>query len=94
MEYQEIMWAEAKPDVYDGENCDQIRPLWEAYADGDMDSDTFDHSIELCCKTFPPGTKVVISVPCCPECGQQVEMCRTDEGCEFDWDEWVQNEYS
>lgn len=94
MEYQEIMWAEMKPDVYAGDNFDQIEPLWEAYSCGDMESDTFDSPIELCCKTFPPGTKVTISVPCCPKCGQRVEICKIDEYCGFDWDEWTRTEYS
>ena len=94
MEYQEIMWAEVKPDVYGGDKCDEVIPRWEAYADGDMDSDTFDHLLEFCCKTLPAGAKVTVSVPCCPECQQQVEMCQPDEGCDFDWDEWVQDEYS
>ena len=93
-EYKAIMWAEMKPDVYGGEKCDEVIPMWEAYGDGDMDSDTFDHNIELDCKTFPPGTRVIISVPCCPDCGQEVEMCQQDEGCAYDWDGWVQNEYS
>ena len=93
MEYTEVMRAEVKPDVYAGENCDQVEPRWEAYADGDMDSDVFYHPIELDCKTFPAGTKVLISVPCCPKCSQSVELCRDDD-CDFDWDEWVLSEYS
>ena len=93
-EYTEIMRAEMKPDVYGGEKCDEVIPRWEAYADGDMDSDTFDHNIELDCRGFPPGTRVIISVPCCPDCGQDVEMCQQDHSCNYSWDEWVQNEYS
>ena len=94
LEYQAIMWAEMKPYVYGGQNCDEVCPMWHAFAEGDMDSDTFDHPIELCCKTFPPGTKVVVSVPCCPECGQDAEMCKADDCCGFDWDAWVHTEYS
>ncbi len=94
MEYQNIMMAELKPDVYGGDACDEIEPRWEAYADGDMDSDTFKTPIQLCCESFPPGTKVTVSVPCCPKCGQQVEICRADDDCHFDWDKWVQEQYS
>ena len=93
LEYKEIMWAEMKPDVYDGENCDQITPRWECYADGDMDSDYFDE-IKLHSKSFPPGTKISISVPCCPKCGVIQELCKTDEGCDFNWEDWTFNEYS
>ena len=94
IEYQEILWAEVKPDVYGGSSCGQVIPMWEAHADGDMDSDSFDHPITLDCTGYPPGTRVSVSVPCCPECGQQVELCRDDESCEFDWDEWILIKYS
>lgn len=100
---QETMWAEHKPDVYDGPNCDQVRPRWEVYADGDMDSDT-SADVELSARTFPPGTKIVISEPLCPSCGELREPihpapetgpiysgpCR----CGFDWDKWVSDQYS
>lgn len=29
------MWAEAKPDLYAGENCDQLRPRWYAHCKGE-----------------------------------------------------------
>lgn len=94
MEFQEIMHAEMKPDVYGGEKCDQVVPRWEVYGEGDMDLDFLSEPIKLDFKHFPPGTTVIVSVPCCPKCGQIVELCKSDDGCEFDWDEWVQNEYS
>lgn len=30
----ETMWAEAKPDLYDGETCDQLRPRWYTHCTG------------------------------------------------------------
>lgn len=92
MEYKQTMWAEMKPDIYDGKNCDQVRPQWFAWADGDRDGDFID-KLELDCKQFPPGTKVVLSVPCCPDCGEEVEMCKSDASCGFNWDDWMENEY-
>ncbi|PKM43244.1 MAG: hypothetical protein CVV05_15470 [Gammaproteobacteria bacterium HGW-Gammaproteobacteria-1] len=93
MEYHQTMWAEMKPDVYDGENCDQVRPRWHAHAEGDMDSD-YTETVTLDSKQFPPGTKILVMEPCCPKCGMIPDLCRTDEGCDFDWDAWTLDQYS
>ncbi|MET4160540.1 hypothetical protein ABIE61_000354 [Marinobacterium sp. MBR-111] len=93
MEYHQTMWAEMSPDVYSGENCDQVRPRWNAHADGDMDSDYIE-ALTIDAKHFPPGTKIQILEPCCPKCGQIPELCRGDDGCDFNWDEWVLGKYS
>ena len=99
------MWAEMKPDCYGGEKCDEIVPRWKGYAEGDKDSDTLD-VIELAARTFPPGTKVVVREPTCPDCGELrspifdpsnekrhgtfADKC----DCGFDWDTWVRDQYS
>jgi hypothetical protein len=93
MEYHEIMRAEMSPDVYAGESCDQIKPRWHGHCEGDMDSDYFD-LLELDPTQFPPGTKVVVLQPCCPECGQIAEICTLDEYCDFDWEQWTLSKYS
>lgn len=95
IKYQEIMWATMQPDCYDGENCDQIRPQWNAYADGDKEGG-FEDLITLNPSNFPPGTKVVISVPCCPyeRCGLPAFDVNTPCNCGFDWKEWTLNKYS
>lgn len=93
MKYREIMWAEMSPDVYAGKNCDQVRPRWKAHAEGDRDSDYSD-TLTLGSEHFMPGTKVVVMEPICPTCKQLSSMCRDDEGCDFDWDNWVQEQYS
>lgn len=90
MEYQDIMWAELKVDVYDGPNCDQHRKYWNAYADGDKQDDNFSENIELNLEHYPPGTKVVVSVPECPKCHETVETCC----CGFDWKNWAEEQYS
>lgn len=61
------MWAEMKPDIYSGKSCEQHKPQWETSADGDRESSTVD-IIQLDSETFPPGTKVVVSEPFCPNC--------------------------
>lgn len=100
----ETMWAEMKPDVYGGENCDEILPRWHCYAAGDKDSDYQAEPLTLDARTFPPGTKITISEPLCPSCGEFREpkyptpkigpvyggVCR----CGFDWDAWVLDNYS
>lgn len=93
MEYRQTMRAEMEPDVYGGENCDEVRPRWNAYAEGDMDADYSD-SITIDAKHYPPGTKISVLEPCCPKCGQIPEFCRASDGCDFDWDAWVLDEYS
>lgn len=88
--YTEIMWAEMVPDCYGGDSCDQIVPMWYCYALGDMGSEHSSNDIILDPKLFPAGTKIVITVPVCPECHEQVEICE----CGFDWDKWVLEKYS
>lgn len=91
--YKNIMWAEMSPDLYDGEDCDQIKPRWNICSDGDIGSELID-VIKLKSGHFPVGTKVTIAAPCCPNCGQGGESCETDELCDFDWGNWVECRYS
>lgn len=100
LEYRQVQWAEMKPDTYAGESCDEIEPRWEGYADGDMDGDTF-NPMQLEARHFPPGTKVVVSEPECPDCHTpagfalnhetgQMENCE----CGFDWQAWTRDRYA
>lgn len=93
LEFRQVIYWEQKPDVYAGEKCDEVRPRFWGYADGDMDGG-FDDKIELMPDRFPAGTKIIVQVPCCPDCDQDADMCKSDDSCDFDWDGWVQNEYS
>ncbi len=34
MNYKEVMRGEMKPDVYDGPECDGIKPYWYMYVEG------------------------------------------------------------
>lgn len=92
-EYQQIAWAEMKPDCYDGPDCDQLRPQWDCYFYGDMDSEET-KTLDLDAKIFQPGTKIIILEPECPKCEQQQSICRDYDSCDFDWDEWTLGKYS
>lgn len=98
MQYREVMWAEQHPDVYDGPDCDQIRPDWYISGEGDKGPpEGGNDTVELAANTFPPGTKIVISVPLCPECEDTADMINDANkciGCGFDWNEWARIEYA
>lgn len=101
---QATMWAEMKPDCYGGKDCDEIEPRWHTYADGDKDASDQHEPLTLDARIFPPGTKVTIEEPHCPQCGepryQKFPPPKTgplfDDKCEcgFDWDEWTRNTYA
>ncbi len=93
IDYRQTMWAEMSPDLYDGENCDQLLPRWHGFAEGDRDSDYLE-TLEFAAKHFPPGTKVLVLEPECPKCQQIPEFCRGDDACDFDWDAWTADRYS
>lgn len=93
LKYRQTMWAEMKPDLYAGDSCDEVRPLFEGFADGDMDSDVSE-TIEFSAKHFPAGTKILVLEPECPKCHQVPELCRGDDCCDFDWDMVRDNSYS
>lgn len=87
--YTEMSWAELKADCYDGDSCDKIRPYWNVFWYGDKQDDNSEESLVLDIKTLPIGTKVVVSMPVCPECDQDRECC----DCGFDWDKWTIDKY-
>lgn len=53
-------------------------------------------------KCLPPGTKITLSVPCCPKCGDAADLAATrfdhqewpDCKCGFSWRNWAQETYS
>lgn len=90
----EIMRAERRVDCYAGETCDQHRPVWRAYCDGDRDSSDSAEDLVLDCKTLPAGAIVTVSIPVCPECGMDVENCQLTDDCGFDWKAWAEEQYA
>ena len=77
---KETMWATMVPDVYGGETCDKIVPRWDTYAAGDKDGAFIHEPLQLDPRTFPPGTKIVISEPVCPTCDEPREPRPHDDG--------------
>lgn len=97
MKYTETMWFEMKPNIYGGENLDEHIPMWNGYADGDKQDDTTTDSLIFDPKDFPPGTKIVISEPVCPKCNEVYQNCivrSQNNGCDFDWKNWTEEQYS
>lgn len=94
VEYVEIGRAELKVNCYTGEKCDQHKPEWHGHFDGDRDGGKIGGDITLGANTFRPGTKVIITEPCCPECHCPREMCEQDKGCDFDWRGWDEEQYA
>lgn len=101
----ETIWCTQKPDCYGGETCDQIEPRWHCFADGDKDSDYQREPLQFDAKRFAPGTKITVSEPHCPHCGEPRSRkfpepetgSAFDDACEcgqFSWKEWEMNEYS
>ena len=96
IEMADYMWAEQQPDCYAGETCDQQKARWYFSAVGDKDSSHDSDPIVLDPSNFPPGTKVVVSLPSCPDCGSPIMSLGTPaEPCEcgFDWKEWADGMY-
>ena len=100
---EEIMWAEMAPDVYGGENCDEIVPMWIGCGEGEKDGEEkLGDVLELSAKTFPPGTTVIISVPVCEgefagsACDPNADFAKDGKCqiCGFDWKQWTLDRYS
>lgn len=108
MHHKTIMEAEVKADCYSGENCDEVRKYFEMYCSGDMDSDRSTDDITIALKDLPPGAKVTVEYPCCPDCGQErfdnlvfagggcmeIRGHESECDCGFDWEQWVLERYS
>lgn len=89
LEYLQVGCAEMSPDIYGGEDCNEHIAQWKAYFDGDKDSGFVD-VIKLDSAHFPAGTRIVVSMPMCPDCNETQETCQ----CGFDWMEWIEDNYA
>lgn len=92
LKYQTVHETEQRPDVYAGPNCDQIEPRWIGNVDGEgwVEVGLPDGSIAFMPEHFPPGTRVIVQEPECPECAEIASLC----SCGFDWEQWARIEYS
>lgn len=103
VERHQTMRAEMVADCYAGKKCDQIRPHWNAYCEGDKQDDDFDGPLVLDMRQFPPGTMVIVSEPVCPKCGEvrSPKFPQPKRGpifakkcdCGFDWEAWTHEQY-
>lgn len=96
------MWADHKPNCYGGESCDQIVPQWELHVVDERGGDV-EKSVTLDAKHFPPGTRITIEEPLCPECKSPREISRVENdthvyedecNCGFDWQSWTLSQFS
>lgn len=96
LKYIEVMRAEQAPDVYAGPNCDGMRADWRTNELGSKEPDTGGmDTLTLAAEHFPAGTKISISVPVCPNCGDDAQSADgTKCQCGFDWEEWARDKYS
>lgn len=103
IERRQTMRAEMQADCYAGKNCDQIKPRWNCYADGDKQDEDLSGPIMLDTRRFPPGTTVVISEPLCPKCSElrgpkfptpkRGPLFDPKCDCGFDWEAWTHEQY-
>jgi hypothetical protein len=94
LQYRTVQQSEMKPDLYDGPNCDIARPRWVADIEKEGPEE-IPGNIVLDPSKFPPGTRVLIQVPVCPDCGLDEEFAADGRcGCGFDWHAWRDNQYS
>jgi hypothetical protein len=101
---QETIRFHMDPDMYGGPECDQMVPRWHCYGVGDKDADHQHEPITLDARRFPPGTRISVKEPMCPQCEETRspkypepatgpvfgDKCR----CGFDWANWTANQYA
>ena len=61
---------------------------------GISSADSMGNNIEFLAENFPPGTKIEVSIPICPECDTPAELNELDCDCGFDWESWTLDIYS
>jgi len=103
-----MMRAEVKADVYGGPKCDEVSTYFSAWAFGDMEDDDFTEDITIQLSSLPAGAVVTVTYPCCPNCqlpredkfenigrGRMKIVGHADNcECGFDWNNWIQEQYS
>lgn len=104
LKYYESQSFRNEPDCYDGDSCDLLRPRWmTSYPkEGDVEEDSDILKLKLDARRMPPGTRITIEIPCCPECGESADSVEPkkrvrewpDCRCGFSWSKWATEEYS
>lgn len=90
---------EMKPDCYGGERFNEHIPKWWGYSEGDKQDDTSEAPLRFDPKDYPPGTKIVLTEPLCPKCGECYQNCMVrgygnQDECNFDWNQWAEEQYA
>lgn len=93
-----------EPYCYDGPGCDKQRPRWmTSYPKEGKQEEGKVLKLEIPAESLPPGSRVTIEIPCCPECGDPADI-NTDWNetytvwpsckCGFSWENWVNENFS
>lgn len=89
-----------EPDCYAGEQCDLLRPRWIVGVEKEGDVE-LGAEFRVSAKHFPPGTRLIIECPRCPDCGESSDMLAPMEfegswpdcDCGFSWADWARDQY-
>lgn len=84
-------------------DCDEDRPRWmTSYPKEGNEEDGETLKLEIPAHLMPPGSRVTIEVPVCPECGDPADMNEPSRGekkfwpkceCGFDWNKCAQENW-
>lgn len=94
IQYTQIDSLELEPNCYSGSSGDEVKKQWLLR---DRSGTEFKQEVKLNAAYFPPGTRITISVPMCPNCQEPAEEnCPDIFDCEcgFSWGKWTLHKYS
>ena len=57
MNYCQVLRAELKVNIYNGQNCDKHKKYWNMYAEGDKQDDNYEGDLTITMNELPPGTQ-------------------------------------
>ncbi len=98
--------TEVEADIY-GPDEGNVRKFFATHCKDEMDNSIHTDNIIISLGNLPPGARILIDYPCCPDCGVarndtlmqlaggRMEIVGHDSLCDcgFDWDNRVQEEY-
>lgn len=95
------IWRQ-EPDCYSGKNLDQLRPRWmTSYPKHGDEEDGEVLEFKIDARMMPPGSRITIEVPVCPQCGDPADMNEPKKRvrrwpcceCGFSWAKWAEGQY-
>lgn len=102
MTFEKRQTFRMEPYCYDGKSCDLLRPRWmTSYPKHGDEEDGEILKLEIPAKSMPPGSRITIEVPNCPNCGVPADMNEPKVfgrkwpkcDCGFSWTEWVMDNF-